>query len=257
MFCADGMFRPARFWPRARENSNFRARARKTLVIPPREINLMSKGSVIKSDTSKSVCKDPMGLRAHLRPSELHFELVFHSIKGAESFIPPQDRMSDRSQSGIARVAGLKSPQSTLNLTQACLESGLGRRCKPGLGSDLVMSLTQGKTNVQLAATPDVALGIHIGFPDQPLSLHVTVKSMHSFTTYPLLIKLISRGGITKVLRARARKFEFSRARGQNRAGRNMPSAQNMLRGSNCQIRARDTKKGKFAGRGQKFAGRE
>ncbi|KAJ7451273.1 hypothetical protein B0H11DRAFT_1927932 [Mycena galericulata] len=115
------MFRPARFWPRARKSEL--PRVRKTFFgDPPTKINLMSKGSV---DISK--CFTPS--KEQNLPYHLKIEQVIEASQVLE-----------------AQVAGLKSSQSTLNLTEARLESGLGRTCKPMLGSDLVMSLIQNNT---------------------------------------------------------------------------------------------------------------
>ncbi|KAJ7441909.1 hypothetical protein B0H11DRAFT_1932635 [Mycena galericulata] len=115
----NGMFRPARFWPRARKTELPRARAQFSSMIS---------------------------------------KFDFNSIKRAESSISPQDRTSIASQLAKfeeliraiiapreARVAGLKNSQPTLNPTHAHL--GLGRTWKPGLGSELVMSLIQDNTN--------------------------------------------------------------------------------------------------------------
>ncbi|KAJ7483135.1 hypothetical protein B0H11DRAFT_1914879 [Mycena galericulata] len=61
--------------------------------------------------------------------------------------------------------------------------------------------------------------------------------------------------GVIEETFARARKFGFSRARGQNRAGRNMPSAQNLVTGSNWQNRARRDQKRQVCGAGSNVCG--
>ncbi|KAJ7439426.1 hypothetical protein B0H11DRAFT_1934571 [Mycena galericulata] len=161
MFCADGMFRPTRAKIRTS------ARARKTFFgDPPQKINFISQGSEIKFDISKleSVLLDLEHI-FDLQKSLLNW--YFNSIKGAESFIPPQDRTSISSQ------LGFRGPGHGVEKFSANSEPDSSPR-RVGPGSDLS------------TATPYVALGIHIGFPDQPLSLHVTVKSVHSVTTCTL-----------------------------------------------------------------------
>ncbi|KAJ7488561.1 hypothetical protein B0H11DRAFT_1913050 [Mycena galericulata] len=221
--------------PRARKSELPRARANLSLAIPPQKNQLMSKGSEIKFGISK------VNLGKVAQSSTARYILNERKIEDLP-WTPIEDSTSRTWSKEASSRRRRLSRHVTCDGMRSLRPSQLG--AEPVHAKEIQLFTDVNPDNSAGSSSAGAKLQrawSSLPYEKSPYMSHHWCDTSHRSRSdndswllieslIPLLIKLIFTGDHQrKFARARVPKFGFARTRGQNRAGRNMPSAQNML----------------------------